>query len=152
MSVTTDLTDGLAALIAATASPAIAWKPAAAYASTDTGLYRKTIPASPDRGIAITVIPQGDNPSQPYGQVMIQLKGRGLPNNPTDVDDLLDSVFAFLHGATNLVLGSVTVIQINRGVRVPMGQDDSKRWELIDQYYADLNYPPTSNRPYAGSW
>jgi hypothetical protein len=110
------------------------------------------MPASPDRVITLTAVNQGDDITMPLGQVMVQVRGRGLPNRPTDVDDLLDSIFAVLHGTTNLVFGSVTVVQMNRKVSVPMGMDDSKRWERVDQYYLDLDFPPTANRPAQGSW
>lgn len=147
--VTTDILEGIAALIVA-GVPGTSYNPAAP--TVNGGILLKLMPASPDRVITLAAVVQGDEISMPRGQVMVQVRGRGLPNRPTDVDDLLDSIFPVLHGTTNLVFGSLTVIQMNRRVSVPMGMDDSKRWERADQYYLDVDFPPTINRPDAGSW
>lgn len=147
--VTTELLEGIAGMIVA-GVPGISYNPAAP--AVNNGILLKLMPANPDRLITLTAVNQGDDISMPLGQVMVQVRGRGLPNRPTDVDDLLDDVFPILHGATNLTFGSLTVIQMNRRVSVPMGYDDSKRWERIDQYYLDVDFPPTVNRPDAGSW
>ena len=151
MGVTTDLLNGIAGKIAAEATPAIVWNPNAVYTASQTGIFMKFVPTAPDRVVVLTAVNQGDDISMPAGQVMVQVRGRGLPNRPTDVDDLLDSIFPILHGATDLIFGTVTVTQMNRKVRVPMGQDDSKRWELIDQYYLDVSTPPTVLRPTSGN-
>jgi hypothetical protein len=44
------------------------------------------------------------------------------------------------------------VVQINRYVTVPNGMDSAQRWERIDQYRADIDFPPTTLRPTNGSW
>ena len=152
MSTTADILDGLAAWLAANVTPTVVWNPSGAYTTSQTGIFRKVVPIAPDRILALTVVPQSDDPSMPLGRVMIQIRGRGLPNKPNDVDDLLDSVFDVLHGRTDLTFGAATLIQINREIRAPMGQDDSKRWETADQYYTDVDYPPTVTRPERGSW
>lgn len=151
MSVTSDLLDGVAAKLAAEATPTLVWLPSSVPSSSQTGIYRKKIPAGV-RGIAVSVVFQGDDISMPLGQVMVQLRARGLPNKPADVDDLLDSAFDVLHGTTNLTMGACTVVQMNRKVSVPLGFDDATGWERADQYYLDVDFPPTINRPDAGSW
>ncbi|MCU1408464.1 MAG: hypothetical protein JWM23_544 [Microbacteriaceae bacterium] len=151
MSVTSDLLNGLAQMIAG-ADLGVSFTPSGVYTSGQTGVFMKIMPAAPDRVVTLAAVPQGDDISMPLGQVMVQIRGRGLPNRPVDVDDLLDGIFGVLHGATNLVFGSVTVIQMNRRVSVPNGMDDLKRWERIDQYYLDVDFPPTPNRPEQGSW
>lgn len=149
MSVTTDLLEGIAGMIVAGVA-GTTYNPSAA--TVNGGILLKFMPASPDRVITLTAVFQGDDITMPLGQVMVQVRGRGLPNRPTDVDDLLDDIFAVLHGTTNLVFGSVTVIQMNRKVSVPMGMDDSKRFERVDQFYLDLDFPASANRPAQGSW
>lgn len=144
------LADGLANMIAA--DGLAAYNLTGIYASSDTGIFMKVIPASPDRAVVITVVPQGDNVTMPLGQVMVQIRTRGLPNDPLDTDDLADSIFALLHGQTNLPMGALTIVQMNRKTSVPMGMDASKRWERVDQFYLDVDYPPTINRPTGGSW
>jgi hypothetical protein len=152
VSVTTDILTGAAARIAALASPAILWSPAGTYSAAQTGIFLKLLPAAPDRCVTLNLVPQGDDPSMPYGQSMLQVRGRGLPNKPTDVDDLLDSIFDVMHGAVNLTFGACHITQMNRRTSVPMGMDDSKRWERIDQFYLDVDYPPTTARPDGGFW
>lgn len=149
MSVTKDLLEGIAGMIVA-GVPGTSYNLAAP--TVDGGIVLKLMPASPDRVITLTAVNQGDDITMPLGQVMVQVRGRGLPNRPTDVDDLLDSIFDVLHGTKNLTFGSVTIVQMNRKVSVPMGMDDSKRWERIDQFYLDLDFPATANRPAQGSW
>lgn len=146
--VTTDLLEGIAGMIVA-GVPGTSYNPAAP--TVNNGILLKLMPASPDRLIVLTAVNQGDDISMPLGQIMVQVRGRGVPNRPTDVDDLLDDVFDVLHGTTNLVFGSLTVIQMNRKVSVPMGMDDSKRWERIDQYYLDVSTAPTALRPVSGN-
>ncbi|WP_200930842.1 hypothetical protein, partial [Microbacterium sp. Leaf351] len=70
----------------------------------------------------------------------------------TDVDDLLDPIFTVLHGLTGITVGSQTVIQCLRRISAPMGTDQSKRWERADQYYLDVDAPPTDLRPERGAW
>lgn len=153
MSALTDLYNGIATMIAAQTTPTIVWNPTGVYTANQTGIMLKLMPVAPDRVVTLTLVPQGDDPSMPLGQVMLQVRGRGLANRPTDVDDLLDSIFVVLHGTKDLPMGSCTIVQMNRRVMVPMGMDDaSKRWERVDQYYLDVDYPPTINRPEGGSW
>ncbi|MGH3704203.1 MAG: phage tail terminator protein [Agromyces sp.] len=152
MSNTTALATGLAAHIAA-AGIGIAWNPAGTYPAGQTGIFMKLMPQSPDRVVTINVVWGNDDITLPLSAPMVQIRGRGLPNRPLDVDDLLDPVADLLHGSTGLVFGGLRVVQMNRRVVVPMGMDDtSKRWERVDQYYLDVDVPPTSNRPEGGSW
>jgi len=151
MSVASDLTNA-AATLAASSTAGLTWRSdGTAYAVSETGIYRKRLPDGL-RGLAITVVMQEDDPVQPLGRAMIQLKARGTKNSPTDPDDILDACFTVMHGVRGLVAGSCTILQLLRGVRVPMGDDSAGAWELIDQYYADLDYPSTPLRPDAGYW
>jgi hypothetical protein len=151
VSVTTDFLTGIAVMINAQV-PAISWTPSGTYTSTQTGIFMKLMPPTPDRALTLTAVNQGDNITLPFGQIMLQARFRGAANLPLDADDLGDSVFAILHGATNLTFGSMHVVQINRYVTVPNGMDSAQRWERIDQYRADIDFPPTTLRPTNGSW
>jgi hypothetical protein len=151
MTVTRDITNTIA-LLAVSSTAGLTWRAdGTAYADVETGIYRKRLPDGL-RGLAITVVPQSDDPSQPLGRVMIQLKARGAKNNPADPDDILDACFNVMHGAVSIAAGSCVLIQLNRGIRVPMGDDPTSAWELADQYYSDVNYPATTLRPMGGSW
>lgn len=149
MGVTTDLLEGIAGMIVA-GVPGTSYNPSAP--TVNNGILLKRMPPSPDRVIVLTAVYQGDDITMPLGQVMVQVRGRGLPNRPTDVDDLLEDIFPVLHGVTKRTFGTVTIIQMNRKVSVPMGTDANMRDERIDQYYLDVDFPPTTNRPEQGSW
>lgn len=151
MSDTSDLLTGLAAMIAG-AGLGITYNQNGIYTSGQTGILMKVMPSTPDRVVVLNAVSQGDHITLPQGQVMVQIRGRGLPGQPLDVDTLLDSIKTILHGSTNLIFGGVTVIQMNRQVRAPLGMDDSKRWETADQYYLDVATPPTALQPASGSW
>ncbi len=151
MGTTTDLLNGIAAKIAAEVTPTIVWNPNAVYTAGQTGVFMKFMPTTPDRVVVLTAVNQGNDLTMPTGQQMVQVRGRSLPNRPTDVDDLLDSIMDVLHGATNLIFGTVTVMQMNCKVSVPMGMDELKRWERVDQYYLDVATPPTALRPTSGN-
>jgi hypothetical protein len=150
LSAITDLLNGIATM-SATAGVGV-YDPAAVYTTGQTGIFMKVMPATPDRVIVLTAVNQGDSISDPFGQVMVQARFRGLPGQPLDVDVLADSFFDIFHGTTGLVFGSVGAVQMNRKVSVPMGMDDLKRWSRVDQYYLDVAFPPTVNRPPGGSW
>lgn len=153
MSNTKTLLEGLAAHIAANL-PGILWNPSGVYTLTSgqAGIFMKIMPQSPDRVITLNAVWNDDDITLPSSTAMVQVRGRGLPNRPLDVDDLLDPVADLLHGSTGLVFGGLTVVQMNRRVVAPMGMDDSKRWERADQFYLDIDVPPTVNRPAGGSW
>jgi hypothetical protein len=151
VSVTTDLLDGLASMIAA-ADIGVSYTPNGVYAASQTGVYMKILPAKPDRSVSLTAVVIGDNITLPTGRQMVQVRCRGAANRPLDVDDLADNIFDVLHGTTNLTFGVAHVTQMNRQISVPMGMDDSKRWERVDQYFLDVDSPPTTLRPKSGSW
>ncbi|WP_350347260.1 minor capsid protein [Agromyces sp. G08B096] len=151
MSNTTVLATGLAEVLAS-AGIGLTWNPTGTYPAGQTGIFMKIMPQSPDRVVTINVVWAGDDITMPRAQPMIQIRGRGLPKKPLDVDDLLDPIVDVLHGRTNLPLGGLMVVQINRRVSAPLGADENGRWERVDQYYADVDVPPTINRPEGGSW
>lgn len=153
MTVTRDLLTGYAALI--DGSGIGVWNPSGVYATTDTGIFVKTMPDGdtiPDRCVVLNVVPLTDDISMPVGRVMIQVAGRGVRGNPFDVDDILDPVFDLIQGRTGDTFGTTTVDQIFRQSSVPMGQDAQARWTRADKYFADLAVAPTVLRPAGGSW
>lgn len=151
MSNTRDLTVGIAEHLTA-AGIGLSWNEEGLYPVGQTGIFTKKMPQSPDRVVTLSVVWGNDDISMPRSAPMVQIRGRGRPNDPLDVDDLLDSIETVLNGATGLTFGGLTVIQINRRIVAPLGEDENDRWERVDQYYADVDVPPTINRPEAGSW
>lgn len=153
MTATNDILTGIAQLIAG-AGIAV-WNPNGAYQLTDTGILMKIMADGagvPDRVVVLNLVPLTDEISNPLGRSMLQVAGRGLRNQPLDVDALLDPIFDLLHGRKGDVFGSVTVVQMFRTSSVPMGEDALVRQERSDKYYLDVAAAPTTNRPAAGSW
>ncbi|HWV46038.1 MAG TPA: minor capsid protein [Nitrospira sp.] len=150
MSVERDIVEGVAELI--DAAGLATFHPSGVYADSETGIVFKVVPAKPDRVVILTAVPMTDDISMPLGQVMLQVRTRGLPNNPLDVDDLAGPIFDLLQGRTYDTFGDTTVIQMRRTTSIPNGQDAAERFERIDQFYLDCDVNPTVNRPFWGSW
>jgi hypothetical protein len=144
-----DLLDGIAQMIV-TAGLA-KYNTAGVYAAADTGIFFKVVNPSPDRIVTLTAYQVSDNTTMPETRFGVQVRVRGL-QDPRDVDELGDSIFALLHGLTGVQFGSVFAEQVLRQSSITLGQDASKRWERADAYYVDAGLPPTSNRPTGGSW
>jgi hypothetical protein len=121
-----------------------------AYLDGETAIVLKRMPPSPDRVICLTAVPMTDETEASFGMVLVQVKMRGLPNDPYDVDDLGDAIFDLMQNTKNTVFGSTHAIQILRNSSVPMGEDAKLRWERIDHYYVDLDYPETAKRNLGG--
>ncbi|KJL37048.1 hypothetical protein RR49_01160 [Microbacterium ginsengisoli] len=150
MGTTTELLEGFAQLLAD--AGLAAWNPTGVYADDTLGIFMKLMPTSPDRAVTLTIVDTTDDPTMPLGAKMLQVRGRGAPGDPTDVDDILDPIFTALHGLTGVTFGSQTVIQCLRRISAPMGMDQSKRWERADQFYLDVDAPPSTLRPDRGAW
>lgn len=151
MGAATDISNGIANLLAS-AGLGITFTPSGVYTSGQTALVMKVVPTTPDRVVVLSVIPMSDDLSAPSGQVFVQIRTRGLPNNPLDVDDLADSIRPILHGLKGLVWGSVHLVQMFRNNAVTLGQDESKRWERVDDYTLDVEYPATVLVPDGGTY
>lgn len=143
MSYTSDLLQGVAAQIAAAGLGVYHADPTIPYADTDTAIVFKNMPASPNRCIVLNVYGTGapEDPQNAVSQLGLQVRARGLPNPVTDVNDLIDGVFLFLHGKQHQQYGTVHANQIRRVSSIPMGQDASKRQEHADNYYVDCDMP-----------
>jgi hypothetical protein len=145
MGYTNDLLDGLAQTVAA-AGIATYRSDGTAYLTTETALSFKNMPDQPDKAIVLTGYGTQDSPNQALGQERVQFWFRGPAADARVVDDLADSVFLLLQGATHLQFGTCHVIQILRISTIPGGQDESRRWERTDNYAIDVNPPATANR------
>lgn len=145
MAATRDLLSGFAGMI--NDSNIGVYKATGVYAANETGIVFKNMPSTPHRVIVLTAVPLTDMTMIPVGKMLVQVRTRGLPNNPLDVDDLGDAIFDLMHGVTNVTMGSTHIIQCLRNSSVPMGVDSSQRWERVDHFYIDMDYPGTPNRP-----
>jgi hypothetical protein len=144
------ISDNVSQLIAAAGIGAIS--AGGTYGAGVAAIVPLALPVSPDRAIAISVVPLTDNVTLPEGRVMVQVRVRGAQNAPYDASDMSSAIRDVLHGLSNLDWGPVQVIQMNRQLSVPNGQDSLTRQEQINQFYLDVSVPPTNTRPTAGSW
>lgn len=139
-----DLITGYAELIddATTAK----WDASGVYAESDTGICVQVIPQSPAGIVALTTYPVSDDPSLSDSVIGFQVHVRLPGEDPRPVNDLSDSIFDLIHGATNVHLstGAVVVESLHRS-GVLHGQDDLKRWSRSDNYYL-TTWRPSPNR------
>lgn len=144
---TLDLLDGIGQTLAAAGVVTYPLTAGQTYAPTDTALAFARMPQAPDRCVVLTDYTVSDDAANPWGQVRVQVRTRGLPNRPDDVWALRGGVFAVLQSAQALTFGTVTVAQCLRVSSIPMGQDANMRFEYADNYQFDVQVPATANRP-----
>lgn len=131
MSYTSDLLDGIAQLLEDQAvgvytSTAVIEGPA-------TGIFRGSMPATPDRAIAINAYPVEDTDlTDTITGVQIRVRaGR----DPAAIDDLSDAVFEVLHNRDSYRLNGIWVALSYRQSQAWIGMDTHGRMELTANYY-----------------
>jgi hypothetical protein len=116
------------------------WNPTGVYASGQTGIYIAVMPAGSttnagfDKAIVLTDYdPNGGNSG---GDVFprMQVRCRGLRNDPLSVLAIKDNVRTALEGLESVQFGEVTVSGINHLTGAPMGIDGNQRHERSDNY------------------
>lgn len=147
MSITFDLLDGIGQTLAAAGLVRYPLAAGQTYAATDTGLAFARLPAEPDRCVVLTDYTVTDDAANPWGQIRVQVRTRGLPGRPDDVWALRDGIYQLLQSTSALIFGSVSVAQCLRVSSIPMGQDDNLRFTYADNYACDVQVPATVNRP-----
>jgi hypothetical protein len=123
--------------------------PADPYAAGDVAIVLGAMPTTPVRCILLSAYPVSDHISEADVTVGVQVRTRAGPD-VRDVLDLDDAVWELLHGATDLQLGGVDVVQVARRSSTSLGQARDAtgvRWERSSNYYADA-MRPTAHRPY----
>jgi len=127
------------------------WNTTGAFQPTDTAVVAEAMPPTPDRAIVLTAFPFTQVAGSPMGRWILQVRTRGLPNTVLDSLDLADAVKTQLDGLTNQTWGNTGITQVIFYSSIPMGEDDSVRFEHVTKYYIDLDEQPTALRP-AGGW
>jgi len=116
------------------------WNPTGVYTAGQTGIYIAVMPpgsttnSSWDKAIVLTDYdPSGGNSS---GDVTprVQVRCRGLRNDPLSAIDIASSVRDALDGLASVTFGQVVVSQINHSSGVPLGIDGNQRHERSDNY------------------
>lgn len=116
------------------------WITSGTYGDDETAIVLGRTPPAPDRVIALASYPVEDDPQIPVSVLGVQVRCRATAD-PRAADDLADQVFDLWHGAMNLLIGGVRVVQILRRSSTPLGQDQSGRWERSDNYYMTVQRP-----------
>lgn len=142
---TSDFLTGLAQYLAD--SQVGVWRPTGPpYGPAETGIVIAAMPPAPDRVVCLTDYPVEDHISEADVTVGVQIRTRGT-TDPRDVADLADAIYDLLHGATGMVLGGVSVVQVYRQSYTRLGRDEADRFERSDNYYVDA-MRPTAYRPF----
>jgi hypothetical protein len=139
MSWTATLAHGLAEHLAAAGIGT--YRPTGIYRDDETGIVIGAVPASPARLVVLTLYPLSDDVDQADSVLGLQVRLRSATADPREVLDLVDALFDVLHGATHLHLGDVEVHLVRRTASVPMGQDQSRRYEHADTYQLTAHRP-----------
>lgn len=140
---TADLTVGLAEFLASAGIGT--WSPSGVFSSGQTAITTKAVPPSPDRVVALTPYTVTDEVRGHRVQGM-QVRTRGMPGQPLDVDDLDDAVYAELHAREGLVLGGVKVHLAYRASAGTLGADGDHRTENTANYYLLIDAPTAHTR------
>ncbi|PSK95769.1 hypothetical protein CLV30_12821 [Haloactinopolyspora alba] len=114
----------------------LTYRPDGAYTVTETGIVHKRMPPSPDRVVVLTSYVVSGEGSQSDLILGIQARCRGVPDDPHDVDDIADDLYAVLHGAANLWAGDALLASVWRQSHTSMGSDTAHRWETSSNFYA----------------
>ncbi len=145
----TNLLTGIAVDLAA-AGLSLTWNTSGVYTTAQTGIVLGTVPQAPDRIVTLTAYGVDDDPSLSDSIIGLQVRTRWGGQDPRLVNDLDDSLFAYLHGKEAWTVGSgAAAVVIGLCLRVSgpvsLGQDANNRWSLSSNYYLDL-WRPSTNR------
>lgn len=125
------------------------YRPTTSYLAGETAIVFMDMPTAPDRAIVLNAYSPGatDSPNVPVSLIALQARIRGNPGQPLDPVAIKDAVYNLFHGLSHRTYGTCHVNQILHQSTIPNGKDDSKRWEVSINFYADVDLPPTLNRP-----
>lgn len=133
MTWTTDLTEGVAALLAANGVGT--WRTSGVYATGETGIVVRTVPQSPNRVVTLAPYDVEADPNLTDAIQGMQVIVRSGGADPRDADTLNDSVYDVLHGLRRTVVNGVHVVLAWRQSGASLGQDGNQRWSLSSNYY-----------------
>lgn len=105
--------------------------------TADTAITIDALPATPDRGIAMTLYPVADTGGT-GSTVGLQLRFRGPAGNRSAVKNIADNTFDALHGLEHISWGGIPVIRVWRQSGAGLGTDSNNRSESTANYYIEL--------------
>lgn len=136
MSYTSGLLDGLCRLLADAGLGV--YDTTAPISEGTTGIFRQTMPADPDRAMAVNAYPVEDGALRDV-TTGVQIRMRA-GRDPAGVDDMADAVRDVLHNRTHYPLGAIHVEVSWRNSQAWIGQDDRSRMEATANYYFRTTY------------
>jgi hypothetical protein len=107
------------------------------YTATDTAIVVASLPATPDKAVALTLYDVDNGP----GTDMIlglQCRVRGPANNRTEDLNILDRLFDALDGVEHTVWGGVNIVRVWQQSGAELGPDGNNRMEHTANYYIQL--------------
>lgn len=139
---TGSILDGIAQLLAGSGfATYIPPGSSSVYAASDTGIVFGTLPQSPARCIALAYYPVAETVATQTGTHGVQIRTRGVDQDPNDCDQLADNCHKVLHGLTMVGLNSITAGLIWHQSGASLGQGSDTRWERSDNYYLLADRP-----------
>ncbi|MFD4788799.1 minor capsid protein [Streptomyces sp. NPDC058459] len=129
---TSSLLDGIAGLLAE--ADIGVWRPDSVLQDGEVGIFRATMPDSPDRALALTAYPVTDDDTA-NAITGVQVRMRAGPDGVDAIDDMADVVFDVLHNRRHFEVGGVHVALSWRNSQGWIGQDSQGRMELTANYY-----------------
>lgn len=120
------------------------YRPTGSYAADELAIVFGSIPANPDRLIAITDYIDSDDPTQSDSVIRVQFRTRGTTDIRTS-KDVQDDLFDVFQNLPRQVVGGVTVTGCWRRSTAYMGADSNGRHEHTGNYDFRL-HRPTPNR------
>jgi hypothetical protein len=105
-------------------------------------------PDAPDRVCILDTYGDGwQDPTNPVGTILMQLRHRSRKDVPLDTKLASGQAFSRLHNRRDTVIGGLFVPTIYRDTHANLGRDTvSRRWERTDNYSFTVDYPVTGQR------
>ncbi|MCQ1951619.1 minor capsid protein [Arthrobacter sp. zg-Y859] len=112
------------------------WLATGTYKATDVAITIDELPATPDRGIAMSLYDVEDTPGTD-SVVGLQLWIRGAKNK-TSAKETKDAVFDALHNLQAVTWAGIPIVRIWRQSGANLGTDGNGRQEISQNYYIQL--------------
>lgn len=107
------------------------------WAVNDTVIAVASLPATPDKAIALTLYDVANGPGTDF--VMgLQCRVRGPANNRAEDLNILDRLFDALDGVERAVWGGVKVVRVWHQSGTAAGPDGNNRQEHVANYYLQI--------------
>lgn len=117
------------------------WSADGTYDGTAPAITVRAMPATPDAVLTLSAYGVSDDPYTADTVTGVQVMMRTGGTDPSTTDDMADAVFDALQGLASVVVGGVTVLEVERHSSLSLGRDDLNRWVTSDNYYLTVHHP-----------